>query len=288
MNDRPRSRAGHAGHALAACALVALQGCPSAPTPPSSHGEGAPASGEARILVTFFGLDNALPAKAGLMCPGAAGGDGMPVTFSQRVAVTNPAASSFRVTTRSGATHVPRCATTRPADDPSERQTVLLMGQLGDDPADPPVRIDIVGSVPLDGGGDARGLSAPVTPLAAGPSLLLALRYAPAELPRSSCPAGKTKQIVQVTWSGGVTAPGGGDLGDAQRTRMHVTLAGADGGTREVTPFALADLGDNDNYVQLCLDDAAPPLSVRVEPGTCVDPHGDANDATSVTVTSSH
>ena len=50
---------------------------------------------------------------------------------------------------------------------------------------------------------------------------------------------------------------------------MHVTVSAPEGGTHEVTPFALADLGDHDNYVQLCLDTSAPALSVRVEPGTC-------------------
>ena len=148
---------------------------------------------------------------ASLLCPEAVGKDGMPVTFSRRVASTNPPASAFLVTTRSGATHVPLCATLRPATDPSERHTVLLLGQLGDDPGDPPVRLDVVGSVPFASGGDARGLSHPVTPLSAGPSLLIALRYAPADLQGSTCPAGQTKQILQTTWSGGVSAPGGAD-----------------------------------------------------------------------------
>ena len=250
---------------------------PATPTP-------TPTEPAARILSAFFGLDNAIPAAAGALCPGAVGEDGMPVTFSHRVAVMTPEANAFRVTTRSGATHSPRCATLLPATAPSERHTLLLMGELGDDPADPPLTLDVVDHVPLEGGGDARGLSSPVTPLAAGPALALAIRYAPADLSGSSCPSGQTQQIVQITWNGGVTAVGGGELGDAERLRMHVTLASG-GGTREVTPFALADLGDRDNYVQLCLDDGAPPVSVRVEAGTCVDPHGEPNDETAVAVT---
>jgi hypothetical protein len=51
-----------------------------------------------------------------------------------------------------------------------------------------------------------------------------------------------------------------------------------------VVPFALADLGDNDNYLHLCLDVDAPPLSVRAEAGILVDPRGDLNDDTSVVV----
>jgi hypothetical protein len=280
MTNRARSTAKYVSTiALASSLLACGGGLTSAGPSPDAGGASA------QILDAFFGLDDALPMKTTLICPGGAGEDGMPVTFSQRVAVTNPAASSFLVTTRSGATHAPRCATLNPATDASERHTVLLIGKLGDDPGDPPVRVDIVGSVPLDGGGDAKGLTGKVTALAAGPSLLLALRYTPAELPKTSCPSGTTKQIVQVTWSGGVTAPGGGDLTDTQRQRMHVTVANPDGTTRELTPFALADLGDNDNYVQLCLDDGAKPLSVRVEPGTCADPRGDVNAATTIAVT---
>ena len=238
-----------------------------------------------RILSAFFGLDNALPATAGVLCPAAVGKDGMPVTFSRRVTLQTPAASAFRITTRSGATHFPLCATLLPAVGSTERNTVLLMGEFGDDPGDPPLTLDIFGSVPLDGGEDAEGLSSPITPLAAGPSLVLAIAYASAELPGSSCPSGPTQQIVQTTWSGGVTAVSGGELADAERLRMHVTLADGDGGTHEVTPFAIADVGDHDNYVQLCLDDVATPVSVRVEAGTCVDPRGDLNDATTVAVT---
>ncbi len=269
---------------LAACGgeervpqAIPTSASPATPTPTST-------AAPARVLSAFFGLDNALPAVVEALCPGAVGEDGMPVTFSRRVAVTTPDASAFRITTQSGATHAPRCATLLPAVDPSERHTVLLMGELGDDPGDPPLTLDIVAHVPLDGGGDAQGLSSPVTPLAAGPSLALAIRYAPADLPESSCPSDQTQQIVQIMWNGGITAVGGGELGDAERLRMHVTLADDDG-TREATPFALADLGDRDNYVQLCLDDDAPPVSVRVEADTCVDPRGDPNDETTVAVT---
>lgn len=237
------------------------------------------------ILDVFFGLDDALPLGAAFLCPRAPEQDGIPVTFSRRVAATYPSADSFRITTRSGASRTPLCATVRPANDASEHHTVLLIGQLGSGTEDPPVKLEIVGSVPLEDGGDALGLvSTHVTPLAAGPSLLIGLSYAPGELSGTSCPAPATKQIVQVTWSGGVSAVGGGELGDAQRVRMHVTVTEPGAQSRELVPFALADLGDNDNYVQLCLDDSAPAVSVRVEAGTCADPRGDPNDDTSVPV----
>ena len=274
-------------HLLTAAAVLLLTACgggnqdsavvaPNVPTAPAT-----PSAPSAQILDVFFGLDNALPAAGNLLCGAiVAGMDGIPVTFSRRIAVDNPDVSAFRITTQSGATHTPRCATLRPALGASERHTVLLVGELGSD-RDPPVRLDIVGSVPLLSGGDARGLSSSrITALAPGPELRIGYRYTPGELPGSSCPQ-LTRQIVQITWAGGVTAPGGGELGDAARTRMRVKLS--DG--VEVTPVALADLGDNDNYTQLCLDTQTPAESVTVEAGVAVDPRGDANPLTSIRIT---
>lgn len=236
-------------------------------------------AGRPAILSAFFGLDDALPRTVELICRGGGGRDGMPVTFSRRV-VGTPAASSFRVVTGSGARREPACATLSPATGPTERHTVLLGGDLGDDASDPPLRVEVSGPLTTEGG-DARGLGADVVPLSAGPSVVLALRYA--SIAGSACPP-STRQVVQVTWSGGVTPPGGGDVGDTQRTRTHVSVA-RDGGAVEVTPAALADLGDNDNYVHLCLDIAETPLSVRVEAGTFVDPRNDLNAETRVAVT---
>jgi hypothetical protein len=129
-------------------------GCGSTVAPPTVADARAADGGgpTAQILDVFFGLDNALPSMANFLCMGAGGMDGMPVTFSRRIGVDNPSASAFRVTTRSGATHTPRCATLRSAVGPSERHTVLLIGEFGQDPGDPPVRLDVIGSVPLLGG----------------------------------------------------------------------------------------------------------------------------------------
>lgn len=231
--------------------------------------------GAAQILDAFFGLDDALPFAANALCPGGGGMDGMPVTFSRRVGVDAPEADAFRVTTRAGRVLTPRCATLRPALAPTKRHTVLLIGDLGD-ATDPPVRVEVVGSVPLLAGGDALGLvSPPVTPLADGPSLRLAYRYAPESLTGSACPAA-TRQVVQLTWAGGVTALSGAQLGDAERARMRVTLEGG----AVAQPIALADLGDNDNYTWLCLDTAVPAASVSVEAGVAADPRRDANPET--------
>jgi len=122
-------------------------------------------------------------------------------------------------------------------------------------------------------------------PLEAGPSLALAER-APQpdpELGRTGrgggCPLG-TPQVVSVTWEGGVTVPGGGDVGDAQRAAYTVTL---EDGT-SVSPSAFADGMDNDNVQDLCLDTPIRATTVAVRAGTVVDPRGDLNAATSIGV----
>jgi hypothetical protein len=49
-------------------------------------------------------------------------------------------------------------------------------------------------------------------------------------------------------------------------------------------PFQFADLSDMDNYLQLCLDTDAPPVSVRVLSDTVMDPNDDPNPDTSIAV----
>ncbi len=61
-------------------------------------------------------------------------------------------------------------------------------------------------------------------------------------------------------------------------------LQAADGSTAEVTPFALADLGDGDNNHELCLDVAGTPLGVTFPAGHLVDPNEDLNPDTSIVV----
>ena len=55
-------------------------------------------------------------------------------------------------------------------------------------------------------------------------------------------------------------------------------------GDGSVTPFALGDIDDNDNYVHICLDTAAPPTQVWAAAGVLVDPRGDLNPETAVDV----
>lgn len=234
-----------------------------------------------RLVSAFFGLDDALPDNAVNICLEAPGADGMPVTFSRRVLGTglegaNVSAEAFTVTTRSGATKTPACATLRPASESSEGHTVLLVGDLGDGTNDPPVRVEVTGSLPLAGEADAKGLEVDVTALEEGPTIVLALGFA-ADGIDTDCPD-STAQIVMVVWAGGVT-PGPGETDESHRGMYTVTT---DAGP--ITPFALGDLGDGDNYVHLCLDTASAATRVSAAAGVLVDPRGDLNPDTSLEV----
>ncbi|MDE2851216.1 MAG: hypothetical protein OYL92_16150 [Acidobacteriota bacterium] len=250
------------------------------------------ANGEtARPLSAFFGLDNALPAGANFLCQGASGQDGMPIVLSHTVDADTLQPDDFRIVTRSGSEHSPICSTLRPANDPGELRTVLLIGEFGDAAGDPPARVLIVDDLFSAGvTGDPvnfRGTETSVTPLEAGPSLVLAEvvpedRWS-TEGRGSACPEG-IQQVVRATWAGGVRLPNGDDPGDTERALYRVTVERTDGSTDEIVPAALADLGDNDNNHLLCLDTSAPAVSVSFPGGHLVDPNGDLNPDTQVAV----
>ena len=245
----------------------------------------------ARPLSAFFGLDNALPAGANFLCQGASGQDGMPIVLSHTVDANTLQAEDFRIVTRSGSEHTPLCSTLRPASDPGELRTVLLIGEFGDAASDPPATVLIVGDLFSDRvTGDPmnfRGTETSVTPLEAGPSLVLA-EVVPedgwsTESRGSACPEG-IQQVVRATWAGGIRLPGGDDAGDAERALYRVTVKRPDGSSDEIVPAALADLGDNDNNHLLCLDTSAPAVSVSFPGGHLVDPNQDLNPDTRVAV----
>lgn len=252
----------------------------------------------AGLLSAFFGLDNGLPRLASrAICRGAFGMDGMPVIFSTEIDHTTLQAGDFRVTTASGAVGDMLCVTLLPATDGGELRTVLLVGEYGDAESDPPVSVEIVGHLrSLDGTLDFRGASIDVTPLAAGPTLVMAeiadptapdLGIGQRRTDGDDCPTDGIAQAVRVVWAGGVVLENGDEPGDAERDLYRVTVRAADGSEREITPKALADLGDGDNNHLLCLDTADTPVSVAFPAGVFVDPNEDLNPETSVNVTPS-
>lgn len=276
--------------ALLACAEVAAGNpavaAPNASTPPHAAGG---EQHEARLLSAFFGLDNDLPFVANALCFGASGMDGMPVVLSHTVSPDALEPEQFRIITRAGERHTPKCVTLRPAYDPGERRTVLLIGEFGDAPDDPPVLVQIVGDLLSDGTPPVNFIDAEtdVTPLDAGPSLVLAEAVPGSEWAQkrrgAGCPAG-TKQVIRVTWDGGVKLPDGDEPGDAERKLYSVQVQRTDGSVDEIHPVALAELGDGDNNHFLCLDTADPAVAVSFPAGHLVDPNKDVNPATHIPV----
>ena len=237
---------------------------------------------ERRILSTFHGLDP-IPALATRLCGMApvSDQDGMPVTFSVQINSASVSAAAFAVGTSSGEIVTPVCATLRPALEPLERRTVLLIGPFS--PGDSqPISVEIVEQLEDADGNSLVGLRIEkVTALAAGPSLVLAERFAPNTSGlEGECPE-QAAQAVQLTWEGGVTGPQGADFAEAQRTAISILL---ENGNR-VNPLSLGD-DDPDNHVIACLIETSPALSVRVEAGFFHDPRDDANPGTDAEVIS--
>ena len=241
-----------------------------------------------RLLSAFFGLDNGLPLRANRLCRGASGRDGMPIVLSHTIDPETLQPEDFEVVTRSGTVRTPYCVTLRPARDPGELRTVLLIGEFGDASGDPPILVRVVDDLLSDGVPvNFLGSRVDVIPLEAGPFMVLAEvvpeREWSSETRGSACPVG-VQQVVRVTWAGGVRLPNRDDPGDAERRLYRVTVVRRDGSSDEISPAALADLGDGDNNHLLCLDTADPAVSVSFPAGHLVDPNQDLNPDTHIAI----
>ena len=241
-------------------------------------------SSVASLLSAFFGLDNNLPFRSNRLCLGASGQDGMPVVFSHTLNTETVNESDFEVETRSGEVYSPICVTLRPADDEGENRTVLLIGEFGNAETDPPERVSIVGDLHSDSEDSKplnfKGLYTDVIPLDSGPALILAERV-PREVwskerRGTMCPD-SSRQVIRVTWTGGVRLPNGNELGEIERSLYRIELEGENDRRLSLQPDYLADLEDRDNNHLLCLDSEFLAISVSFPAGHLVDPNRDLN-----------
>ena len=135
----------------------------------------------------------------------------------------------FQITTRSGQLKTPECATLRPAGDPGERRTVLLIGEFGNADTDPPEVVTIVEDLLSDMAAplNFKGQSVEVTPFSEGPSMVLAESVDREEWAvdrrGTLCPSEGIRQIIRVTWNGGVRLANGDEPGDAE-THLYLSL----------------------------------------------------------------
>ena len=172
----------------------------------------------------------------------------------------------------------------RPADDEGENRTVLLIGEFGNAETDPPERVSIVGDLHSDSEDskplNLKGLYTDVIPLDSGPALILAERV-PREVwskerRGTMCPD-SSRQVIRVTWTGGVRLPNGHELGETERSLYRIELEGENDRRLSLQPDYLADLEDRDNNHLLCLDSEFPAISVSFPAGHLVDPNRDLN-----------
>ena len=240
------------------------------------------------LLSAFFGLDNALPFVVNLLCFGGAGDDGMPVVLSHRISSDSLRPEQFQITTRSGQLKTPECASLRPAGDPGERRTVLLIGEFGNADTDPPEVVTIVEDLLSDTAAPVNfnGQSVEVTPLNEGPSMVLAESLSQddwtVDRRGTQCPNDGVKQIIRVTWNGGVRLANGDEPGDTETHLYSVTMEPERGASYITHPIAIAELGDNDNHHFLCMDTDDKASEVSFPSGHFIDPNRDLNPDTRV------
>lgn len=245
-----------------------------------------------KILTAFFGLDNGLTFRARAIYWKAQGKDGMPLVFSHELDPKTLEGADFAVTTKNGKVFIVEAASFLPANEEFELRTVLLIGEYGNHPDNPPVSVEVVGDLMARTGQNFKGQSVKVIPLEEGPVLSYAEYFTMDEKypyiakgKGCDCPKEETKMVVKVVWAGGVRALNGKELGANELDDFIVTLVnGSD--TIKVTPFKLADLGDSENNIDLCLKQAGIPILVQVNENIAIDPNDDKNPKTQVKVVS--
>ena len=254
--------------------------------PPSDHNR------EIEIMSAFFGLDNALPRTSIGLSREAPGKDGMPIVFSHELNPTTLEEGDFRITTQKGNLFGVDAITLRPANEAFELRTVLLIGDYGNYPEDEPIEVEIVGDLLARSGQNYKGMKVEVTPLTKGPSISFAEYFQfTADYPfvdsgrGLDCPRNKTNLVVRTVWAGGVRAMNGEELGNDELKNFVIFLK-TSRDTVQVTPFQIADTGDNDNNIDLCISESGTPIAVSVEANTAIDPRDDANAFSSAKVIS--
>ncbi|MDT0605957.1 hypothetical protein [Croceitalea rosinachiae] len=247
---------------------------------------------EPKILTAFFGLDNALNQRSRLLYKDAPDQDGMPLVFSHELDPSTLESSDFQVTTQSGQVFQVEYATLLPANEEFELRTVLLIGEYGNHPDNPPVSVTIIGDLMSRTGFNFKGQTIKVIPLEEGPILSYAeyftfdQDYPYIEEGRGcDCPLEETQLVVKAVWSGGVRATNGDELGLNELNDFEVTLV-QEADTLIVTPFLFADLEDNDNNIDLCLIESGTPLKLKVNKNVTIDPRGDKNPKTQIEIKS--
>lgn len=241
------------------------------------------------IQGAFFGLDNDLPRRANLLCKGAKGLDGMPLNFLYPIADSSLWANDFVVIDKQGNSHVPHCAVLAPADELGENRTVLLIGEFGQSPSNPPVEVRVVGdlwTLPQSEEESAPSkvinlkgqLTNKIIPLSSGPSIFFVQRIS-----GSISECGNEFQCIQVVWSGGVRPFLKKDE-EADLVKYYTGYYSVGDSLIAVKPRYIRDIEDNDNFHQLCFEGNKAIEMIRIEPEVVMDPNDDPNPACEISL----
>lgn len=241
------------------------------------------------LVSAFFGLDNSLPRNINLICRRGRNMDGMPVNFKYSIDPNTLAPEDFEVVDSRGNLYTPRCATLAPANEAGEGRTVLLVGEFGDEVTNPPVEVRIVDdlfTVAQSTNESAcsevinlNGLfTENVVPLSDGPSMFFAQKI---EGDITEC--ADAVQVIQVAWNGGIV-PVDDNIQEADLFQFYTVYTDSSGVLIPHTPVSIADINDNDNFHQLCLDFTDPVVKVTIGANIVEDPNGDPNLASEIEV----
>lgn len=243
---------------------------------------------EVALISAFFGLDNAMPFKSIGLWYKAPGKDGMPLVFSHEIDARTLSPLDFLITTQNGEIcHVEFC-TLRPSVEKFEFRTVLLIGEFGNFPKNPPVELIIVGDLKTLDGQNLKGQKIKITPLEAGPFLSFS-EYFTLDSKKylkqidCDCLPKETQLVVRAVWSGGVKAINGRELGKNDLESFTIKLL-QNKDTISVHPIDIADINDNDNNIDLCLNKIGIPIELRVKGNAVIDPRGDKNGFTKIRI----
>ncbi len=228
--------------------------------------------------------DPSRPNPSGLTPVDLEGLDGLPVVFSELLDPTTLDPSDFLITTAGGANFTPVAATVNPSHDAGERRSVVLFGEFGDADSDPPVSVSLVGEILTVGGVDISQTALPVDviPLADGPSLV----YAETVEPDSVGSVEGSKLVLRAVWAGGIVGVDGSEVTEQIWSQYVLSGVDIDGKPIDLTPIAIADLNDSDNNHLLYFDQSITPEILFLPEGLVIDPNGDFNADTFITVVS--
>jgi len=215
--------------------------------------------------------------------------DGMPVNFNFPIDPNTLAPEDFEVVDRQGNLYTPMCATLAPAIEAGEGRTVLLIGEFGDAVTNPPVEVRIVDdlftveqsanesacseSINLNG-----FFTENVVPLPGRPSMFFAQ-----QIEGNIAECTDAAQVIQVAWDGGVV-PFDEDVQEADLFQFYTVFTDSAGVLIPHTPVSIADINDNDNFHQLCLDFTDPVVKVSMPANIVENPNGDPNLASEIEV----